>query len=409
MDDGDASRRSVVLIAPTWPPMACGIASYARELAAGLADQGREIVVITDEKAGPVRHRDVRLRHWSLTEWPKILGAIRRTRPEIIHLQHPTRATRARPLVYALPALCRLFSRESRVVTTFHYIRPVSARTAFLRVLFLIPAACCHAVVVTTEWEAAYVRRLLPGKRVMVASAGPAFAMTPPSPSARALARRHLGLDGEEFVIGYFGYLLPNKGLEVLLEAVKRLSQARLLVAGDGYDLAGGYPRQLRARARVLGIEGRVRWLGRVDEADAARHLGAADCLALPFDEGASLKRSTLIAAWQLARPVVTTRGPELDPQMRDGDNILLVPPRDAGALAAALDRLRRDGRLRSRVASGSLDLLGLVSWKSINDRHGELYDSLRLRTPRVSTTDSQWRPHAPTTHLDSKPGRWRS
>lgn len=374
----------VTLVAPTWPPMRCGIAPYSRNLAECLRESGLEVVVVTDCAAGIEPGLSlVRMRDWSLTAVLRLAGRLRATKPHIIHLQHPTRASRVRPAVYLLPLLLRLVAPRHRVVTTFHYVRPVEIRTALLRAFFLVPALASHAIVVTTEWEARYARHILPGKPVHVAPAGLSFDMARSTDGERIAERRRLGLSAADFLVVYFGYLLPNKGLETLLRAVMRTGEsAKLLVIGGSYETSDAYVDGLRGLAYDLGVSDRVIWAGTVAEADVARLMSAADCAALPFHEGASLKRSTLLAALQIGLPVVTTTGPEIDSAMRDGDNLILVRPRDVVGLTAALGRLRADPALRAGLSARGREILRLTAWDTIVETHQRLYQRLSLGWP---------------------------
>jgi polysaccharide biosynthesis protein PslF len=359
--------------------MRCGIAPYSRRLALGLSESGCDVTVVADKAGADESQLQMyRMRSWSLREVVRLALSLDPRARRILHLQHPTRATRLKPSVYLLPLLVRILRPRARTVTTFHYIRPVDARTALLRVFFLVPAVASHAIVVTTAREASYIRAILPWKRVIVAPAGITFETVQPGCDARRAVRERLGFQEDDFVVAYFGFLVPNKGIETLLQAAAAAPAAtKLLVIGGAYEDGHKYESDLRDRAAEPGLAGRVVWTGTVSDTVSGELLGAADCASLPYDEGASFKRSTLMAALQVGLPVVTTRGPELDPAMRDGENLLLVKPHDARALASAIDRLRLDGALRRRLANGGRDLLTLVSWDTITERHLALYDEL--------------------------------
>ncbi len=307
-----------------------------------------------------------------------LVRELRRASPRILHLQHPTRATRFKPAVYLLPLLTRMLARQVSVVTTFHYIRPVGIRTALLRTFFLLPAVFSHAIMVTTEWEAAYVRRLLPWISVVVVPAGLTEPMSRPSAPERVDMRRQLGFEDEDFVVAYFGYLLPNKGIESLIVSLADTPPGvKLLVLGGEYRDDRSYAAALQRLAANAGVAGRVTWTGHVEPTAIPRYLSAGDCAALPFDEGASLKRSTLLAAISVGLPILSTYGPELDPSMRDGETLLLVAPNEPDQMAGAIERLRIDSELRRHLTGGAMRILDLVDWNGIARRHIDLYRSL--------------------------------
>jgi glycosyltransferase involved in cell wall biosynthesis len=80
--------------------------------------------------------------------------------------------------------------------------------------------------------------------------------------------------------------------------------------------------------------------------------------------------------------PIVTTAATGGDlgampPEIQDGQNMLLVPPDDPGALVAALQRLTGSLDLRSRLCQGARELSRLFDWGLIAARHREVYRGL--------------------------------
>ncbi len=141
----------------------------------------------------------------------------------------------------------------------------------------------------------------------------------------------------------FIGALLPGKGLQFLLEALVAIPNATLDVVGTGRDDAR---RQLDDVAARAGVADRVRWIGYVaDPADIRAIYRAADVFVLPtLSEGAP---RVVWEAMSQALPVITTDIPPIAAVLTDAVDALLVPPSDAGAIAAAVARLRDDGALR--------------------------------------------------------------
>ena len=97
-----------------------------------------------------------------------------------------------------------------------------------------------------------------------------------------------------------------------------------------------------------LGLENHVRLLGTVPSAEVARRLRGSDVLMLPsLDEGLP---KVLLEAMACGLPVVATDCGGVSEAFSDGVEGLLVPPRDAAAMAVALERLWRDPALRTRL-----------------------------------------------------------
>ena len=186
----------------------------------------------------------------------------------------------------------------------------------------------------------------------------PQFGVDPdrfrPDPAARAEVRARLGLGPADFLVGFGGRLVPEKGVHVLLDAAARLPAARLLFLGDGPER----PR-LEARARRAGLRDRVRFAGRVPSLAVPRWLAACDVVVLP-----SLRRAgwaeqfgrILVEAMACGVPVVGSASGEIPKVIGDAGRV--VPEGDDAALARALaalagrpgERARLGARGRARV-----------------------------------------------------------
>jgi glycosyltransferase involved in cell wall biosynthesis len=146
-------------------------------------------------------------------------------------------------------------------------------------------------------------------------------------------ARRTLGIPLDERVICFVGNLVPEKGPDVLIDAVARLcasgiSDLRVLFVGEGQK------DELRAKARALGISDRVNFLGRLPSAQVAVCMSAADVQCLPSRrEGCP---NVVLEALASGRPVIGSAVGGV-PELLSDRNGIMVPPDDPDALAAAI------------------------------------------------------------------------
>lgn len=164
-------------------------------------------------------------------------------------------------------------------------------------------------------------------------------------------ARRALGLQGLEgsIVIGGVGRLSEQKGFSYLLDAMARLESREaaivLVIAGDG-PLSS----ELRQRCDHLGISGRVRFLGFCP--DVRTIYDAIDVFAMP-----SLCEAlpyALLEAMATGLPIVGATVGGIPEVIVDGKTGMLVPPRNAGALVAALRQLVESEALRSKMGAAA-------------------------------------------------------
>jgi glycosyltransferase involved in cell wall biosynthesis len=162
---------------------------------------------------------------------------------------------------------------------------------------------------------------------------------------SREDTRRELSFDGPTFA--FAGRLTVQKSLETALEAIARVPDASLVIAGEGDRLEA-----LRARAAQLGLNGRVRFLGPQPRERVLELFRAADAALL--SSAWENFPHTVVEALAVGTPVIATDVGGVREAVEDGRNGLLVPPGDSGALAAALQRYLEDGELRERLRSAA-------------------------------------------------------
>ena len=149
------------------------------------------------------------------------------------------------------------------------------------------------------------------------------------------------------------GRLSYYKGFDVLLDALAQVPACQLLLVGDGEQRGA-----LEAQALRLGIAGRVRFAGALD--DEALHQAYRDCdlFCLPSIDRSEAFGLVLLEAMRASRPILASAipGSGVSEVAPDGDVALLVPPRDVVAFAAALRRLQGDADLRARLGQAGHD-----------------------------------------------------
>lgn len=155
----------------------------------------------------------------------------------------------------------------------------------------------------------------------------------------RAEARARLGLPDDMPTICYVGNLEAIKGVDVLVEAMGRLSVhgnpgARLVMVGGG-SLEGA----LRRRVAALGLQMRVTFAGKQPHDKIPDWIAAGDALCLPSrNEGCP---NVILEALASGRPVVATHVGGI-PELIGCDTGVLVPSEDPDRLAAGLVEVMR-------------------------------------------------------------------
>ncbi len=374
------------LLSGEYPPMQGGVGDFTRELAHALADQGHQVHVITHADARPqtvpfIVHPLVR--RWGWRTLGEITSLVESLELEVVNIQYQAAAYQMRPPIHFLPWWWRR-SVEARpcVVVTFHdlkvpYLFPKAGPLRRWAIRFL--ASQADGVIVTNRedeltiqgWGESAVRRLA---QIPI---GSNIAPNPPPDYNRDAWRRSLGIGPRDLLIGYFGFLNVSKGVDTLIRALALLMADPLLprpvyllmiggMVGSSDPTNQAYAEQIRALIQDLDLEHRVRWTGFVPDRYVSGYLLTVDLCVLPYVDGVSFRRGSLMACLAHGRPIITTY-PQVElPELRDGENVLLVPPRDAPAIARAVVRVAGDPRLWNRLSQGALRLARRFRWEEI-------------------------------------------
>jgi len=402
----------ILLLSGEYPPTVGGVGDYTATLAAHLGATGAATAVLTRRAgsggggavaeaagAGEVLRT---VPEWGMRGWPAVRAALRDWRPDVVHIQYQAGAFDGRGGIALLPWwLAR--RGGPLVVVTLHdrhapYLFP-KAGPLRPRALHLLTRHAAATIATNgADWvvlraDAALAPRL---HLLPIGSNIPPLTRAARA-DARAATRAALGVGPDTVVVAYFGLVGASKGLDTLLDAFMAARGAGsaalhlLLIGGaasatDGARFGAGSDRtggDLAGAIRARGLAGHVTVTGALPADAVAAHLAAADLAALPYRDGASWRRGSLLAALAAGLPVVTTTpAPGYDaagalPSLTDGDAALLVPPADPAALAAALGRLVGDAALRDRLADGALALAARFDWDTIAAAHLDLYRAL--------------------------------
>jgi glycosyltransferase involved in cell wall biosynthesis len=168
----------------------------------------------------------------------------------------------------------------------------------------------------------------------------------------------------------------PNKGIDVLLEALVRLPEdVRLTLVDEDHPL-----HLVRTRGRALGVEGRVTITGRVPVDTLVRLYNRAALVVVPSRfEGFGLPAAEAMAC---GAPVVASAAGALGEVMGVGRGGVLVPSGDAAAFAKEIARLLVDPGGRARLADGARErIVAAYSWPRVAEATVSVYrDVLRCR-----------------------------
>lgn len=302
---------SVVMVTGAYPPDVCGVGTYTERLMA----------------AAPADWSLFVERDWSPRAAPGILRRLLRRRPGTVVLQYPTENYGWSLVPHLLVAFGRLTGRWSTILALHEF----TSLTRKSRTALALASRFARAVVFTTqaEREAALAHPLFAARvptRVV-----PILSNIPFTPAPRPFAERSIAL-------AYFGHIRPNKGLEAFLATIERLrcddgGRTRVAIIGvvpAGYE---SFAQSIAAGCRAAGCE---LILGR-EEPEVAALLNDIRILYLPFPDGVSARRGSVLAGFGNGALVAAPLGPATPPALAPAVIPCTGTPEDAEILRAAL------------------------------------------------------------------------
>jgi glycosyltransferase involved in cell wall biosynthesis len=225
-----------------------------------------------------------------------------------------------------------------------------------------------NAVIVPDRENQALLKSALPVcvERIHYIPLGPAIEVQLSEGFSREAWRKDHGLSSEDLFLVYFGFISPSKGIEILLQAVEDLPVAlrcRLSIVADQEPSApqyADYHHLIARKIKDLSPRYPVEWTGYLPPESVSNYLSAADLAILPFTDGASLRRTTLLACLAHGLPVLSTGDKAPCP------GVSVVPIGDAPALAQAIAHFSRDREVLDLLRQQATVAAEQISWPTI-------------------------------------------
>jgi glycosyltransferase involved in cell wall biosynthesis len=380
------------LIAGEYPPMQGGLGDYTRRLAQSIAIAGYEPHVIAkfiagqpalETEAGVTVHRLVS--NWNWETRRRIEGFNRLFHPDVLNLQYQAAAYQMHPSINLLPGA---LTKHVPTVVTFHDLRVpyLFPKAGFLRWKSIVGMAKGASACIVTNVEDRATLKAENVQDVFMVPIGSNIAPVALTNFDRAAWARARGIPEDAMLVGYFGFMNESKGGDVLIRALGLLRAQGQRIGllhiggqtGDSDPTNMVYAARLQQLAAELGVRDQVYLTGFLDEREVSEAFAACDVVALPYRDGASFRRGTLMAALAHGSAIVTTV-PRVDlPELRNGENVLLVQPDDAEMLAQTIARVLANASERMRLQVGAAHLSNMFGWDAIAAETIKVFEYVR-------------------------------
>lgn len=268
----------------------------------------------------------------SLLSWWRTFRMIKREAPDLLILQWWTPFWS--PMLFFLTRMIRRYTKTRILFLCHHIISPDGGVFDWYLLRRILWRG--HAFIVMSEEDFALLRRALPWANIKGTTLPP-FDVFSRTPMPRSEARAKLGLNEDEPVILFFGFVRRYKGLRHLLKALPSIREqlpVRLLVVGEFWEDARPY----HDLVLQLGLNDAVRFYNEyVPNEELAVYFSAADAVVLPYLEATQSGVAQIALGFET--PVIATSVGGMPETIEDGRTGLIVPPADSAALSAAILR----------------------------------------------------------------------
>jgi glycosyltransferase involved in cell wall biosynthesis len=343
------------ILAPEYPPTIGGVSNYVGQLAKGLAEQGHRVEVwapapaSTDFQGSGARVHEL-TRGFDRAGRAAVTAALSTCPGAIVLVQYvPLALGGADVMAWLLRLPGRLWVMFHEVAYPFERGQPLKHR---------VMAALTHAYALGLGRRAERILISTPGCERALGLVGlrntPLFWLPIPSnlPSEgerrpRTQVLRDVNLDPQALVVGHFSTFGARvaepleRELGSLLDHDERV---QILLSG-----VGSVQFSARLLASRSGATARVRALGETTLEAAADSVAAADVLLFPYPDGISSRRTSVMGALALGKPVVTNAGPNTE-ALWSATGCVRLASLEPGELARATSELLGDPAARARL-----------------------------------------------------------
>lgn len=333
----------VAMITGSYPPDICGVGDNTSKLVTALQKQGICVEVITKF-------------NWNLSQVYNILKYVKSIEPDIIHIQYPT-------VGYGFSLVPQLLSMLMKpVIVTIHEASQVHV----LRRISLYPFTFgARHLIFTNEFEMNFVKKMAPwiNQKANVIHIGSAISIGGSQ-------------DRDLNEIVYFGLIRPQKGLEKVLSLAELIKEKGLnlsiRIIGTVDSRESEYFQNIYSQSKSLPIK----WNLGLSDNDVADLLSRSKLAYVPYPDGASERRSSLLALLANGVVTITTKGRFTPVKLNETVNFAQSPDE----ALKIVNNILENKLLMKQLSNNSKNYISdNFSWDIIAKQHCDMYKQLLL------------------------------
>jgi glycosyltransferase involved in cell wall biosynthesis len=329
----------ILFITGSYPPDVCGVGDYSKKLFDSLNIEFNIVELYHKKK-------------WGINNLFSYLREIKLTKADIFHFQYPTEGYG----FSILPLLLMLFLPKKKLIITIHELtnRTLKAKLFTVSLLFFN-----NSIIVTNMIELNYLKKIpfIKRKKIYVINIGSNI------PASKNSTRDFML---RKFDLAYFGHIRPIKGLEGFILMSRNLGfSKKSVIIGQNLIKYESYLDGLKA------ISTNITYILNETASNTAEYLSDCKVLYLPFPDGVSMRRGSLMAGALNGCIIVTTKSKDLDTNIFFSQYCYLVSnEEDAKEI---IDQLL--SKSKTLPYKDTSKLISTFSWDEIAKKHFRVYE----------------------------------
>lgn len=363
----------------TYPPRACGIASFTNDLARSLRGRKRRVkalvVAVDDEKRDFGSEVKFLISKNDRASYVAAALQINAAKVDAVSLQHEYGIFGGESGEYILDFCLNL---KKPLITTFHTVLQQPSQKE-RHIIYLI-SQLSRAVVTTIDSAKEILRERFqvdPDKIVVIKHG------TIPARRGSAMpAKRQLKLSGRT-VLTTFGLISRSKGLEYVIQALPPLARTHpnilYVIVGETHPEVlkhegESYRAELAEQTRNMRLENHVRFVNRyLRPEEISTYLHATDIYLAPYTSQAQVSSGTITYALGHGKAVIATPT-TFTKEILTGGRGLFCNFEDPYSLAASINQLLVDHSLKRRLERNALRYGREVAWKKVAGQYEDVF-----------------------------------
>lgn len=372
-------KPKLLMVSGNSPPTICGIGDYTANLLNTFHNLSRDWDWLWLSKRPRWFHHPmsfynglsiIRPTHtWNRVGIELSNSVIRWLKPDLIHIQDQIHS------YFETAAAVRMAkAAKCPVIVTLHEFH--SELPSVKYTIELVKAA---TIIIANDQRTSDRCRQYTGRTPNVQAWSPANII----PESKAVIKPIAGL------ITTFGLISPIKQLPIVFEALKLLRQQgwnlHWRIIGPFHPETNAYHFELARCFNVPWVEF-TGGFHDIHDQNLRTLLSETDVMILPFADGASLRRTSLQAAWAFSLPVITTSPTAQEPDIQNRVNCLLIQESTPLAWSEALKEVLQNYQLKEQLRFGSLRTSQHFSWEKLAQLHLKIFHNLLHENEKSSS-----------------------